>query len=321
MLGHVEAAAALSHRASARPATRTRRPAPAATRSWPGCSARLRAAVGGHAEPPRMLQAPVSFRVAGPVLAQVLRAVDALAAAVEPRAGRGHRLARVPRRRVRRHRRLRRHRPGRALRPLTAALAHAAEVGAARLHRLLDPRVTGLPAQLAPRPGPDAGLVAVHKRAAGEVHALRRLAVRDRGRPIETSGGQEDVQSFAWEAAETLRGALRHARAVTACELLAAYQAARSPPAGRPVPAGCRGRWTGAGQDLVAAGRPARLERITADRHLRRRHRAPRGRPGPRRQARFTSGGICLSGCIMLLEYQDLPRTRIGGRVLSQLRP
>src|SRR5216684_1706471 len=45
---------------------------------------------------------------------------------------------------------------------LTAALAHAAEVSAARCHRLLDPRVTGLPAQLAARPGPETGLVTVH---------------------------------------------------------------------------------------------------------------------------------------------------------------
>ena len=69
---------------------------------------------------------------------------------------------------------------------------------------------------------------------------------------IETSGGQEDVQSFAWEAADKLRIALRHARAVTACELLAGYQAAalseRPPPPGyqaaalseRPPPPGCR---------------------------------------------------------------------------------
>ena len=49
------------------------------------------------------------------------------------------------------------------------------------------------------------------------------------------------MPSFAWEAVETLRGALRHARAVTACELLTAYQASTlAERAGRPVPAGCR---------------------------------------------------------------------------------
>ncbi len=184
------------------------------------------------------VQAPVSFRVAGPVLTQVLRARAALTAAI------GRALAGVT------------DSPafldGRFVGTagfhgidlaahcdqLTAALAHAAEVSAARLHRLLDPRVTGLPAQLAAAPGPDTGLVTVHKRAAGEVHALRRLATATPVGTIETSGGQEDVQSFAWEAAETLRAALRHAAVVTAAELLAGYQATVL--AGRPVPAGCR---------------------------------------------------------------------------------
>src|SRR6185312_13689078 len=94
------------------------------------------------------------------------------------------------------------------------------------------------PAQLARDPGPQAGLTPVHKRAAGEVHAMRRLAVATPVGLIETSGGQEDVQSFAWEAAGKLAAALRHARAVTACELLAGYQAAAL--AGRPAPPGCR---------------------------------------------------------------------------------
>ena len=121
---------------------------------------------------------------------------------------------------------------------LTAGLCHAAEVAAARLHRLMDPRVTGLPPQLAREPGPQAGLTAVHKRAAGEVHAMRRLAAATAVGLIETSGGQEDVQSFAWEAAGKLRTALHHARAVTACELLAGYQAAAL--SERPPPPGCR---------------------------------------------------------------------------------
>ena len=198
---------------------------------------RRRRAVGDPAGP-AALQAPVSFRVAGPVIAHLLRAGNGLAGAV-----------------------------GRALSgvtdspaflggafvgtagfhgldlaahcdQLTTALAHAAEVSAARLHRLLDPRVTGLPAQLAAHPGPDTGLVTVHKRAAGEVHALRRLAVPSTVGLIETSGGQEDVQSFGWEAAECLRQAVRHGRAVAACELLAGYRAVTFAP--HLVPPGCR---------------------------------------------------------------------------------
>jgi histidine ammonia-lyase len=174
---------------------------------------------------PRMLQAPVSFRVAGPVLAQVRRATDALRdAADRAMTGVTDSPAFLDDRFV-----------GTAgfhgidlaaqCDQLTATITHAAEVAAARLHRLLDPAVTGLPAQLAVDPGPQAGLVAVHKRAAGEVHAMRRLALPTAIGLIETSGGQEDVQSFAWEAAANLRAALRRCRAVAACEALAAFQA------------------------------------------------------------------------------------------------
>jgi histidine ammonia-lyase len=201
-----------------------------------GVLARLRAVIGDQPEP-RALQAPVSFRVAGPVLTQVLRAGDALAAAIERAlAGVTDSPAFLGGKFV-----------GTAgfhgidlaahCDQLTAALAHAAEVSTARLHRLLDAKVTGLPAQLAARPGPDAGLVAVHKRAVGEIHALRRLAIPSSVGLIETSGGQEDVQSFAWEAAETLRATLRHAGVVTACELLTAYQACSL--SQRSAPAGC----------------------------------------------------------------------------------
>jgi histidine ammonia-lyase len=219
-----------------------------------GVLARLRGLAGDQPQP-RALQAPVSFRVAGPVLAHVLRAADALAAAA------GRALAGVTDSPAFLDGRftgtagfhgidLAAHCDG-----LTAALAHAAEVSAARLHRLLDPRVSGLPSQLAARPGPDAGLVAVHKRAAGEVHAMRRLATASAVGLIETSGGQEDVQSFAWEASEVLRRALAHARAVTACELLAGYQACAL--SGRPAPAGLR----------PVAGRLAEIvPPITADR-------------------------------------------------------
>jgi histidine ammonia-lyase len=202
-----------------------------------GVLARLRAAIGDNLEP-RALQAPVSFRVVGPVFAHVLRACDALESAI------GRALTGVT------------DSPafldgrfvgtagfhgidlGAHCDQLTAALAHAAEVTAARVHRLLDARVTGLPAQLAARPGPDTGLVTVHKRAAGEVHALRRLAVPASVGLIETSGGQEDVQSFAWESAEALRGAVQHTHAVTACELLTAFQAWSI--SQRPAPAECR---------------------------------------------------------------------------------
>jgi histidine ammonia-lyase len=183
-------------------------------------------ATAGEEPAPGSLQAPVSFRVAGPVLAQVARAAGLLeAAALRALAGVTDSPAYLDGQFT-----------GTAgfhgidltayCDLVTAALCHAAEVSAARIHRLMDPAVTGLPAQLAREPGPQAGLAPVHKRAAGEVHAMRRLAGATAVGLLETSAGQEDVQGFAWEATEKLAAALRHAHAVTACELLAGYQAA-----------------------------------------------------------------------------------------------
>jgi histidine ammonia-lyase len=175
----------------------------------------------------RALQAPVSFRVGGHALAHARRATRALDAAAE-RALRGvtdspaflegdfvgtagfdgFDLAAS----------------GDALR---VALVHLAEISAARLHRLLDPGVTGLPRQLSASPGLHAGMVTVHKRAAGVVHSLVRLSAPASLGVIETSLGQEDVQSFAVESLQALRQALDAVRDVLACELLALLQARR----------------------------------------------------------------------------------------------
>ncbi|RSD25633.1 aromatic amino acid lyase [Amycolatopsis eburnea] len=108
---------------------------------------------------------------------------------------------------------------------VTAALVHLGEVSVQRQHRLLDERFSGLPAQLTTDPGPRAGLVPLHKRAAGELHALRRLASPATLGSMDTSAGQEDVQAFAWAAGEQLRAAASHLYAITACELVTASQA------------------------------------------------------------------------------------------------
>jgi histidine ammonia-lyase len=105
------------------------------------------------------------------------------------------------------------------------AVLHLAETGTARLHRMLDPRVTGLPAQLSGQPGRQTGLVAVHKRAAGLVHAARRTSAPASLGATETSLGQEDVQSFGLESAAALHDAVDVLRDVTACELLAVHRA------------------------------------------------------------------------------------------------
>lgn len=108
---------------------------------------------------------------------------------------------------------------------VTAALVHLGEVSVQRTHRLLDERFSGLPAQLAVDPGPQAGLVPLHKRAVGELHALRRLATPATVGSVDTSGGQEDVQAFAWAAGNQLRDACARMFAITACELITGSQA------------------------------------------------------------------------------------------------
>jgi histidine ammonia-lyase len=108
---------------------------------------------------------------------------------------------------------------------LTTALVHVAEVGVTRLHRLLDDARTGLPRQLSDAPGRHAGMATVHKRAVGMAHRLRRFAMPALIGPMETSLGQEDVQSFGFEAAECLTEAVDGLRDVLACELLAVHQA------------------------------------------------------------------------------------------------
>jgi histidine ammonia-lyase len=203
---------------------------------------RLRELAGPEPEP-RSLQAPVSFRVAGQVVAHVRRTLDQLDHAVR-RAFDGvtdspayldgefvgtagfHGLDLTA---YSDH--------------LTVALAHAAEVSTARLHRLLDPKVTGLQAQLARDPGPQAGLVAVHKRAVAITHQLGRLTLPTAISTAETSNGQEDVQTFSWEAVGNLGEAIRLTRETTACELLAVRQAFAL--SARPIPPGL--------QDLMQA--------------------------------------------------------------------
>jgi len=203
----------------------------------------------GQGGPARRLQAPVSFRVTAPALAVALRAVAGLEAATE------RALAAVTDSPA--------HLDGRfagtfgfagtdlvaAAGALTAALTHLAELGAARLHRLLDDGLTGLPRQLSDAPGLHAGMVTVHKRAAGVVHRLRRFATPALAGAIETSLGQEDVQSFGYEAAECLGEAITGLRDVLACELLAVHQARLL---GGPV-----GDALGPALDEIAAALPA----------------------------------------------------------------
>lgn len=108
---------------------------------------------------------------------------------------------------------------------LRLALCHAGELSARRLHRLLDPAVTNLPRQLSAQPGLHAGLVAVHKRAVSAVRELQVLAQPITIGTIETSLGQEDVQTFGVDAAYQTDQAMGVLSMILACEALGLHQA------------------------------------------------------------------------------------------------
>jgi histidine ammonia-lyase len=190
-----------------------------------GVLARLGGLLEGAHPDRRSSQGPVSFRVAPQVLAHLERAIARLGedldrsiaasddspAFVEGRfvtSGGFHEIELAA-----------------AMDGLAAALARAAELSAQRGHRLLDARFTGLPDQLTPIPGPRCGLVVLQKRAAGAVNELRRLAAPASIGLIDTSLGQEDAQTFGFEAAEKLRRAEELTREVLAIELLTSRQA------------------------------------------------------------------------------------------------
>ena len=113
----------------------------------------------------------------------------------------------------------------RKYRELAAALVRTAELALQRVHRLLDERFSDLPPQLGAPGAAGSGLVAVHKRGVGAVNELRRLAAPASVGLSDTSLGQEDAQTFAFEAAAKLRRVEALVTDVLACELLCARQA------------------------------------------------------------------------------------------------
>ena len=190
--------------------------------------------IEGSPSRPEVVQAPVSVRVGPRVLAHASRVNGDLLAALgrwhaEPSdspmfldggfvPGTGFHAAEL----------------GLRMDAVTAALVHLGEVSVQRMHRLLDERFSALPPQLSPDPGPQAGLTPLHKRAVGELHALRRLASPATLGSIDTSAGQEDVQAFAWAAGDQLRTAVSRLFAITACELIAGSQARHLAPGDGP---------------------------------------------------------------------------------------
>jgi histidine ammonia-lyase len=107
------------------------------------------------------------------------------------------------------------------------ALAHVGCLSERRLHRLLSADNTGLNAQLAARPGLDAGLVVTQKASIDLAARLRLLAQPVSLFTSETSNGQEDYMSMAIPALTRLEEMVQLCRAMLAYELLAGLTAVR----------------------------------------------------------------------------------------------
>jgi histidine ammonia-lyase len=112
-----------------------------------------------------------------------------------------------------------------ALEAMAAASCHVVNLVEKRLHRLLQPEFSGLPEQLTEQPGLQAGAVALHKTVAGLAAEARTLAAPASIHAIDTSSGQEDVQSFTFLAAARTNAILDVLETALACELVGLRQA------------------------------------------------------------------------------------------------
>ncbi|EPR77221.1 Phenylalanine/histidine ammonia-lyase [Leifsonia rubra CMS 76R] len=181
----------------------------------------------GRETPSRSLQAPLSFRIIGVVLAQLLRTVQGVEDAI------GRALGGVTDSPV--------FIEGRfvgtvgfdgfdlaaSFDALRVSLIHLAETSNARLHRMMNGQITGLAQQLSEEPGLHTGFTIVHKRSVGVIHELLARAMPVSVGAIETSLGQEDVQSFSVGAAVSSAEAIESVRDVLSCELLVVIQGVR----------------------------------------------------------------------------------------------
>jgi histidine ammonia-lyase len=105
------------------------------------------------------------------------------------------------------------------------AFAQLAGVAAQRLHRLVDARFSGLPEQLSVEPGRHTGVAVLHKAVVALCAENRLLAAPASVVPVDTSAGQEDVQAFAFLAADKLGRLLDNVELGLAYELVALRQA------------------------------------------------------------------------------------------------
>jgi histidine ammonia-lyase len=122
---------------------------------------------------------------------------------------------------------------------LRTALAQSAALIAARVSALLDPNLTGLPAFLAERPGPESGALVVEYTAHAAAAEVRSLVTPVAAQTVSVSRGVESHSSLAPTAARRAHEAVDALQVLVATELVVAMRALR---VGRHEPVGAGSR-------------------------------------------------------------------------------
>lgn len=123
-----------------------------------------------------------------------------------------------------------------ALDTLAIAMTQLAGIAERRIFRLLDSKLSGLPAFLIPKPGTNSGLMITQFLAASLVTECKLLAAPASVHSLPTSAGQEDYVSMGMNSALKARKICQHVETILAIELLCAAQAIDL--AGRRLPRG-----------------------------------------------------------------------------------
>jgi len=123
-----------------------------------------------------------------------------------------------------------------ALDTLAIALAQIAGISERRTFRLLDPRLSSLPAFLTHDPGVNSGMMISQLLVASMLTDCRMLSTPASVQSVPTSAGQEDFVSMGMNSALKARRVVRLLTTILSVELMCAVQGLEL--SGRPTPAG-----------------------------------------------------------------------------------
>jgi histidine ammonia-lyase len=125
-----------------------------------------------------------------------------------------------------------------ALDTMAIALTHAAVISERRTFRLLDHKLSGLPAFLVQDAGTNSGMMITQLLVASLLTECRMLSTPASVLSVSTSAGQEDVVSMGMNSALKARRVVDHLTTVLVVELICAAQALEL--SGRVVPVGLK---------------------------------------------------------------------------------